>query len=217
MKGTANTSSGGRFCGRAVHGISNLSREDLHQIEAHRCRERPTPWAHLAVRYSVNEIDLRNFFQPKSDNASPMIEPAAQVMTKARGPQIGSGACPTRDKRFVAMWGEGATFASIRDMLGMSRSGAYQARVRLGLPPRHGGGRPSEWTAEQDQRLGQLWLGEGASASHIGRLIGKSRCSVIGRAYRLGLTRSAARPPERFAVDSEHNGNTASSRDRLAA
>jgi hypothetical protein len=56
---TAKLDIGGRFCGRARHGISSLSAEDMRQIEAHRAKHRPTPWQALARRYNVNELDLR--------------------------------------------------------------------------------------------------------------------------------------------------------------
>ena len=43
-----------------------------------------------------------------------------------------------------------------------------------------------QWTAEISEELARLWL-EGLPASEIGRRIGVSKNSAIGRAHRLGL------------------------------
>lgn len=71
MKGTIYTPVGGNYCGRAARGVSSLGHEEMRQIEAHRSKDRPTPWAHLADRYGVNEIDLRQMYQPANDHDAP--------------------------------------------------------------------------------------------------------------------------------------------------
>lgn len=126
MRGTANTSTGGRFCGRAVHGISNLSAEDMRQIEAHRHRDRPTPWPHLAVRFGVNEIDLRRLFEPKNDNvAEPMPTPRPEAGTPAA--------------MLPALWNAGVSLAQISLVLKMDERSVARMRERLGLAPRKRG------------------------------------------------------------------------------
>lgn len=62
MAGTANRDGRGSYCGRAVHAVSALSSEDWRQIEAHRRRERPTPWQALADIYRVPQADLKAHF-----------------------------------------------------------------------------------------------------------------------------------------------------------
>lgn len=43
-----------------------------------------------------------------------------------------------------------------------------------------------QWTREQDALLAQLW-DTGQSGSQIGKQLGVSRCSILGRARRIGL------------------------------
>lgn len=47
---------------------------------------------------------------------------------------------------------------------------------------------PFAWTAERDAQL-RRWRLDGASASEMGRRLGASRSSVLGRLFRLGLCR----------------------------
>lgn len=50
------------------------------------------------------------------------------------------------------------------------------------------------WTAEDDAKLKQLAT-EGASAGEIGERMGRSRNSICGRAWRLGVTLRGAKKP----------------------
>ena len=45
----------------------------------------------------------------------------------------------------------------------------------------------SPWTPDRIQELKELW-GRGLSASHIGRIMGLTRNTIIGKAHRLGLS-----------------------------
>lgn len=59
-----------------------------------------------------------------------------------------------------------------------------------------------QWTEEQDIQLTALWL-EGKSASEIGKIVGRTRNSVIGRVHRKGLPKregSTTRLPRQDAA-----------------
>lgn len=45
----------------------------------------------------------------------------------------------------------------------------------------------SEWSEAENFRLRELWADKSLSGTQIGRLLGKSKNSVVGRAHRLGL------------------------------
>lgn len=54
---------------------------------------------------------------------------------------------------------------------------------------------PSEWTAEDIENLKRLWPTTGAT--ELARILGKpSRSAVIGKAFRLGLTKRPKKKPE---------------------
>lgn len=118
MTGTASKDSRGNYCGRAVHGVSNLSGEDLRQIEALRARERPVPWCHLARQYNVCEADLRQYFEGATVSSPP---PAPKVHVKSRG------------ERLTEYWLGGMSYDDMSERLGMNRSAISDMRKRLGL------------------------------------------------------------------------------------
>lgn len=127
MSKATNTDSRGRFCGRAVHGVSNLSHEDMRQIEAHRAKERPTPWAHLAMRYRVNEIDLRRLCDPLNDNRPEPVKPAPvrEALTPAQ--------------MLPPLWEAGLPVDQISNILKIDARSVSRLRERLGLPARKRG------------------------------------------------------------------------------
>lgn len=133
MRGTASFDARGSYCGRPARGISNLSPADLRQIEAHRAKERPTPWAHLAARFGVNEIDLRQLLDAPNDNA-PVPEgrtvPAkVPVRTMLRA-----------ETDLPSLWRTSLTVAQIAEVLNIEERSVRRLRDRLGLPPRNGDG-----------------------------------------------------------------------------
>lgn len=73
MGGTASKDQSGRWCGRAARGVSTLSAEDWRQVEAHRSKERPTPWQALSERYGVPVADLRAHFEAAMLPAAPVV------------------------------------------------------------------------------------------------------------------------------------------------
>jgi hypothetical protein len=128
MRGTVNTSTEGRFCGRAVHGVSNLGSEQMREIEAHRAKDRPTPWAHLALWYGVNEIDLRGLFEASNTDVR---EPRAHA-----GPLTREELLARRDQRFIALWNADVPASEIMGSLGVSFYTVQKMRERLGLSKR---------------------------------------------------------------------------------
>lgn len=116
-----------RFCGRADTGISKLTIEDLRQIEAHRAGSRPTPWPHLALRYGVNEIDLRGLFESANDDRPKgcVEEPLSRQEAGAR-----------RNARFREMWIAGVPRSAMAEAMGMDIYSIDRTRARLGLAKR---------------------------------------------------------------------------------
>ena len=181
MKATSNTSNEGAYCGRAVRGLSNLSHEDLQQIEAHRAKDRPTPWAHLAARYGVNEIDLRGLFHP---GEKPPAPPRQAPVRRSRS---------EREQRFIALWTGGTPKHEIAYQTGMSNGTIDRMRLDLGLPKRAEGAKPNGWTEEEDAfiRLHYVILGE--TAESVAKALGRTRNAIIGRTHRNGWTRQTLR------------------------
>lgn len=71
--------------------------------------------------------------------------------------------------------------------------------------------RGNEWTADEDATLARL-IREGLSASAVGKVIGRSRASICGRAHRKNLHFKSqehrpavrnAKPPIRFTIDED--------------
>ena len=121
MSRVTNSSTEGNYCGRAVHGVSNLSSEDRMQIMAHRAKERPTPWSHLAVRFNVNELDLRGMFEPRNDN---LVEPVEVVSPE---PSTRDDAMRLRDVMFTAMWNDETPRIDLARQKGWSKSTGKRA------------------------------------------------------------------------------------------
>jgi hypothetical protein len=98
---------------------------------------------------------------------------------------------PERDQRLIVGWLAGAKTQDIADSIGMSYKATSTRRRRLGLPPRINF---IKWTPERDATLREL-LAKGFSAAAVAKTLGEgiTRCSVLGRAFRLGL--SCPRPP----------------------
>lgn len=182
MNRTSNTSVGGLYCGRAIKGVSNLCLEDMRQIEAHRAKDRPTPWAHLAARYGVNEIDLRTMFSA-NDNLRQPAPPEDEPRLTA----------DQRDARFTAMWTEGRPKSEIMASLHIKERSIERFRVRLELPPRAPAGRPGDWTAEQDAYVLRHYVTAGETAVEVAKALGRTPLAVIGRSHRKGWTRHTHR------------------------
>lgn len=188
MRGTANTSDGGRFCGRAVHGVSNLSGEDRRQIEAHRAKDRPTPWAHLALRYGVNEIDLRKIFEPAANDDAPL--PVAVVAPPA--PARPRNLTAERETLFRELWGSGIPKYEIAARMTLSAQQIDRLRVKLALPVRQVGSKPDSWKPDESRYVLRNYVVGGRSAASVAQeLPGRSEWAVVGHAHRMGWTRAS--------------------------
>lgn len=66
--------------------------------------------------------------------------------------------------------------------------------VGVALCPKHHNRRkPVKWTADEDKLLTDLWLDKNnLSCTAIAAVLGRSRCSIIGRARRLNLRSKAS-------------------------
>ena len=131
MSGNANNAAAafgaGRFACSARRTITNLSPAELSEIEGERSRVRPTPWAHLAAQYTVNEIDLRRMFDPNKPAAPAPEKPAAVTFQEHLS---------ARNVRLAEMWLAGVPAAEICRELGICNSVLSKFRARLGLAPR---------------------------------------------------------------------------------
>jgi hypothetical protein len=121
-----------------MSGISKLTQADLRTIADERAKDRPTSWANLALRFGVNELDLRGLFDPENDNAPKAPAPAPALGPKAQ-----------RDARFAAMWIEGVPVARMREAFGLSEQKVRAIRNRLCLEPRTAG-RPKAIHNQED-------------------------------------------------------------------
>lgn len=81
--------------GRSTAGLfatarrGGLTNAEIFEIEAHRKRERPTPWQALAQRYGLSEIDLRAAFEPRT---SPAPEPEPEPVPERDPKRLGKKA-----------------------------------------------------------------------------------------------------------------------------
>jgi hypothetical protein len=191
MSRVTNSSVEGNYCGRAVHGVSNLGREEMREIEAHRSKERPTPWAHLALRYNVNVVDLRRLFEQKNDNA-----PAAAVaspVARDDTPTAREDAMRVRDLTFRALWAAETPRDDIMAALGISASTVDKMRLRLRLPRRVPGRKGWFWTAESIAYVRRHYFVGGESANSVGRHLGCAHTAVLRLAREKGWDRKPAR------------------------
>ena len=134
MSGNANNAAAafgaGRFACSARRTISNLSPAELAEIEAARSKDRPTPWAHLAAQYAVNELDLRLMFDPNKPRACAPVKSVPLTFHEHR---------VERMARLKVMWLAGVPVAEICTTLGIGNSVMSKDRARMGLAPRtHG-------------------------------------------------------------------------------
>lgn len=93
---------------------------------------------------------------------------------------------PERSGQLVALRARGTNYAECaRQIGGGCTESMVKHRVKkLGLVEAREG--PGPWTLERVLKLREMWAA-GYSAGNIGRLIGVSKNSVIGKVHRLGL------------------------------
>lgn len=112
-----------------------LSYEEMRQIEAHRAKDRPTPWQALAAMYGRPVDALKALFEPK--------EPQAPAPAPPPGPQDASSKfewTERTDKLLRVAYGEfGSSAADVAKMIGCTKAAVIGRAYRLGI--KHGGGR----------------------------------------------------------------------------
>ena len=90
MSGTSmNPAAAGLFATARKGGLTN---EEIHEIEAHRAKARPTPWSALAKRYGRCEADLRAYFAPKQAPApapAPVVTAGDALASALRAGAVG--------------------------------------------------------------------------------------------------------------------------------
>jgi GcrA cell cycle regulator len=113
--------------------------------------------------------------------------------------RIGTLWKPEWDNQVVVAWLAGTTLTDIGRSLGCCPKAVDRCRRRIGLPPRVNF---STWTPERDAMLREL-LAKGFSARAIAAEIGNgiTRCAVIGRAFRLGLSAAQSHAGKRIRDD----------------
>lgn len=157
-----------------------LTQAEINEIQAHRNRDRPTPWSALAKRYGRCEADIRALFDPKPENDN---KPLPVAKTRE-----------TRDEAFARMWAAGMPLRHICTALDLNPDMGKHLRSRLDLPPRQGGGGTAlRWTDAMDAVLRRDYMAAGHSAETVAKTLGVSRNSVVGRASRLGYLKQTGR------------------------
>jgi hypothetical protein len=189
MSGNANNAAAafgaGRFACSARRTISNLTPAEMSEIENERSKDRPTPWAHLATRYAVNELDLRRMFDPNKPKA--VAAPPA--------PDTHQDRVKLRDERFLVMWKEGAPRLDIMSALGISASTIDHTRARLGLDRRVPGRKTGDWTPQDIAYVRKHFIDGNHSPASVGQALGRTRAAVKGLANREGWTRKPKKGP----------------------
>lgn len=97
-----------------------------------------------------------------------------------------------RDARLTELWNAGLSLADIAFKMSTTAGAIGDRRHLIGLPPRK---TAKGWTPERVETVRRLWLA-GRSASEIAREMncGLSRNSVIGKVFRLGLSKQGRAP-----------------------
>lgn len=89
-----------------------LTATEIREIEAHRAKERPTPWSALARRYGRCEADIRALFAPAPDQtdepwpfgeASQAVQAIVREIAKVHGVTLAQMAAPQGGTRVANM------------------------------------------------------------------------------------------------------------------
>ena len=173
-----------------------LSPEEIHQIEAHRNRERPTPWQALAARFGRPVADIQAVItSPRpsgqirtDDDVPPPLPHNTRVFDRIT----------KHEERVKAMWQDGVGVNAICNALNISQTTLNVIRKRLGLKARAVGNQGLIWTEEMDAVVRLDYIIGGKSASFVSKALGVSRGALLGRVHRLGLTKHV--PLDRLAA-----------------
>jgi len=173
-----------------------LTTEEIRQIEAHRNRERPTPWQALSARFGRPVADIQAVI------CSP--RPTGEVRTDDLAPPApppNTRVCDRitkHEERVKALWEDGVGVNAICSALGISPTTLNVIRKRLKLKARAVGNQCLVWTEEMDGVLRRDYIIGGKSAASVSKALGVSRGALLGRVHRLGLTKHV--PLDRLAA-----------------
>jgi len=164
-----------------------LTPDEIHQIEAHRNRDRPTPWQALADRFGRPVATIQAvIYAPRptghvrtDDDAPPPLPHNTRV----------SDRITKHEKRVTALWKAGVGVNAICNTLNISQTTLNVIRKRLGLKARAVGNQGLVWTEEMDAVVRLDYIIGGKSASTVSKALGVSRGALLGRVHRLGLTK----------------------------
>jgi hypothetical protein len=173
-----------------------LTPDEIHQIEAHRNRERPTPWQALAARFGRPVADIQAVMSaPRpsghvrtDDDAPPELPHNTRV----------SDRITKHEERVKALWEDGVGVNMICNTLNIGPTTLTVIRKRLGLKARAVGNQCLVWTEEMDAVVRLDYIVGGKSANAVAKQLGVSRGALLGRVHRLGLTKHV--PLDRLAA-----------------
>lgn len=173
-----------------------LTPDEIHQIEAHRNRERPTPWQALAARFGRPVADIQAVITSprpsghiRTDDDAPPPPPANTRV---------SDRITKHEERVKTLWDDGVGVNAICSALGISPTTLNVIRKRLKLKPRAAGNQCLVWTEEMDGVMRRDYIIGGKSAASVSKALGVSRGALLGRVHRLGLSKHV--PLDRLAA-----------------
>jgi len=172
-----------------------LTTDEIHEIEAHRNRERPTPWQALSARFGRPVADIQAvIYAPRptghvrtDDDAPPELPHNTRV----------SDRITRHEERVKALWEDGVGVNMICNTLNIGPTTLTVIRKRLGLKARAVGNQGLVWTEEMDAVVRRDYIIGGKSASTVSKALGVSRGALLGRVHRLGLSKHC--PLDRLA------------------
>lgn len=164
-----------------------LSLEEIREIEAHRNRDRPTPWQALAARYARPVADIRAVLEAPRPSGEPVPRPIAANDSEPVKPL--SDRLTRHERRFREMWESGVGVRDICLALGLGQTSVGILRTRLGLPGRRVGNPGHQWTPSADALIRREYIIAGKSSGAVAAMLGCSRGALVGRVHRLGLAK----------------------------
>ncbi len=110
-----------------------LSPAEIREIEAHRSKERPTPWQALAAMYGRSVADIQGLFHGGANDNAPQVkeEPAPEP----KAPRLRGDALWTRHNLQLLRLATEAGYGSdkIAGMVGCSPGAVRAKRIALGI------------------------------------------------------------------------------------
>lgn len=164
-----------------------LTMEQVREIEAHRAKDRPTPWQALAARYGRPVADIRAVMESPRPASAQTVEPPEPPQIDKR--KAASDRLTSKEPMMVRLWNQGVGVQEISRTLGIGLSSVTTLRNRLNLPSRVAGNPGLEWTPEQDEVIKREYIVAGKTSTAVAAMLKVSRGALLGRVNRLGLTK----------------------------